>query len=147
MVYTHTHIGSYIQRVKSNAQALAAGLRERGHDVATDGTDNHLLLWDLRPKGLTGSKMEKLLEACSISANKVGVRRYFSYSGVLRGYAIVSWELYTNENERSTTCVPNCSAACSALLFPPFTAIFRVHRDFCWFLPVVGTDASSHCAE
>lgn len=62
---------SYIQRVKRNAQALAAGLRERGHEVATDGTDNHLLLWDLRPKGLTGSKMEKLLEACSISANKV----------------------------------------------------------------------------
>ena len=42
-----------------------------GHEVATGGTDNHLLLWDLRPKGLTGSKMEKLLEACSISANKV----------------------------------------------------------------------------
>eukprot|EP00752_Nemacystus_decipiens_P011725 g10406.t1 len=62
---------SYIRRVKRNAQALAAGLRERGHEVATDGTDNHLLLWDLRPKGLTGSKMEKLLEACSISANKL----------------------------------------------------------------------------
>ncbi|CAN0530181.1 unnamed protein product [Laminaria digitata] len=62
---------SYIQRVKGNAKALAAGLRARGHEVATGGTDNHLLLWDLRPKGLTGSKMEKLLEACSISANKV----------------------------------------------------------------------------
>ncbi|CAN0330423.1 unnamed protein product [Pylaiella littoralis] len=60
----------YIQKVKGNAKALAAGLRSRGHQVATDGTDNHLLLWDLRPKGLTGSKMEKVLEACSISANK-----------------------------------------------------------------------------
>lgn len=62
---------SYIKKVKTNAKALAAGLRARGHEVATDGTDNHLLLWDLRPRGLTGSKMEKLLEACSISANKV----------------------------------------------------------------------------
>ncbi|CAN0385025.1 unnamed protein product [Ectocarpus sp. 12 AP-2014] len=61
---------SYIKKVKTNAKALAAGLRARGHEVATDGTDNHLLLWDLRPRGLTGSKMEKLLEACSISANK-----------------------------------------------------------------------------
>ncbi|CAM9914731.1 unnamed protein product, partial [Ectocarpus sp. 8 AP-2014] len=61
---------SYIKKVKTNAKALAAGLRARGHEVATDGTDNHLLLWDLRPRGLTGSKMEKILEACSISANK-----------------------------------------------------------------------------
>ncbi|CAN0007619.1 unnamed protein product [Scytosiphon promiscuus] len=61
---------SYIKKVKANAKALAAGLRARGHQVATDGTDNHLLLWDLRPKGITGSKVEKLLEACSISANK-----------------------------------------------------------------------------
>lgn len=60
--------------MKGNAKALAAGLRSRGHQVATDGTDNHLLLWDLRPKGITGSKVEKLLEACSISANKVGLR-------------------------------------------------------------------------
>lgn len=65
---------SYIKKVKTNAKALAAGLRARGHEVATDGTDNHLLLWDLRPRGLTGSKMEKLLEACSISANKVCLR-------------------------------------------------------------------------
>ena len=34
------------------------------------GTDNHLILWDLRPHGFTGSKMEKLCEAVSISLNK-----------------------------------------------------------------------------
>ena len=41
-----------------------------GHRIVTNGTDNHLLLWDVRPHGVTGSKMEKLLERVSISCNK-----------------------------------------------------------------------------
>ncbi|CAM9532171.1 unnamed protein product [Discosporangium mesarthrocarpum] len=60
----------YIQRVKANARALAAELDRLGHTIVTGGTDNHLLLWDLRPEGLTGSKMEALLERCGISVNK-----------------------------------------------------------------------------
>jgi glycine hydroxymethyltransferase len=60
----------YARRVKANARALASGLVARGHTVATGGTDNHLVLWDLRPHKLTGSKMEKLCEAAHISLNK-----------------------------------------------------------------------------
>jgi glycine hydroxymethyltransferase len=39
--------------------------------VVTGGTDNHLVLWDARPTGVSGAKLEKLLEMCSISVNKV----------------------------------------------------------------------------
>jgi len=46
------------------------GLLARGYTLATGGSDNHLLLWDVRPQGLTGNKMEKLLERASISVNK-----------------------------------------------------------------------------
>lgn len=60
----------YAAQVKRNSAALAAGLIARGHSVVTGGSDNHLCLWDLRPKGLTGSKMEKLLDACHITTNK-----------------------------------------------------------------------------
>lgn len=60
----------YIINVKANAKALASGLMKRGHKLLTDGTDNHLLLWDLRPHDLTGSKMEKLFETVHISVNK-----------------------------------------------------------------------------
>ena len=60
----------YTKAVVSNAQALAASLKERGHTLATGGTDNHLLLWDLRPLGLTGSKADMVLERASITANK-----------------------------------------------------------------------------
>jgi glycine hydroxymethyltransferase len=60
----------YIRQVKANARALAAALMARGYRMQTDGTENHLVLWDLRPLGLTGSKMERLCEAVHISLNK-----------------------------------------------------------------------------
>mmetsp|Transcript_41694 Transcript_41694/g.58680 ORF Transcript_41694/g.58680 Transcript_41694/m.58680 type:complete len:388 (-) Transcript_41694:39-1202(-) len=63
----------YAQQVITNAQALGRGLSERGHVLATGGTDNHLLLWDVRPMGLTGSKVEKVLELSSITTNKNSV--------------------------------------------------------------------------
>merc|ERR1712232_757554 len=44
----------YSKKVVANAKALAAALMAKGHKLASDGTDNHLVLWDLRPHGLTG---------------------------------------------------------------------------------------------
>merc|ERR1712232_1336346 len=52
---------------------LAEALKAKGHKLASDGTDNHLILWDLRPHGLTGSKVEKVCEAASISLNRNAV--------------------------------------------------------------------------
>lgn len=60
----------YQQQVRKNSAALAAELIKLGHKIVTGGTDNHLLLWDVRPNGLTGSKMEKLFELAHISVNK-----------------------------------------------------------------------------
>jgi len=63
----------YAKQVKANAHALAEALKAKGHKLAADGTDNHLMLWDLRPHGLTGSKLEKVCEACSITLNRNAV--------------------------------------------------------------------------
>jgi glycine hydroxymethyltransferase len=60
----------YSKQVVSNARALGSGLEKRGHKLATGGTDNHLLLWDVRPLGLTGAKVDMVLERVSITANK-----------------------------------------------------------------------------
>lgn len=60
----------YAKQIVLNAQALAKALQERGHTLATGGTDNHLLLWNVRELGLTGSKVEKVLELASITTNK-----------------------------------------------------------------------------
>lgn len=63
----------YAKAVKANAKALADVLKSKGHKLASGGTDNHLLLWDLRPHGLTGSKVEKICEAASITLNRNAV--------------------------------------------------------------------------
>jgi glycine hydroxymethyltransferase len=60
----------YIINVKSNSNLLATELMKRGFTLVTGGTDNHLLLWDLRPIGLTGSKMEKICDLCHVTLNK-----------------------------------------------------------------------------
>ena len=61
---------AYIKQVKANAKALAKGLMDRGQALITNGTDNHLILMNLRPLNLTGSKMEKLYEKAHITVNK-----------------------------------------------------------------------------
>ena len=60
----------YIHQVKSNAAALARHLQNLGYSIVTNGTDNHIVLWDARSTGLSGTKIEKALEWCGISVNK-----------------------------------------------------------------------------
>ncbi|MDQ0471560.1 serine hydroxymethyltransferase [Labrys wisconsinensis] len=63
----------YAAQVVENAKALAANLKSNGFDIVTGGTDNHLMLVDLRPKGLTGNIAEKALERAHITCNKNGI--------------------------------------------------------------------------
>ncbi|CAA2982362.1 serine hydroxymethyltransferase 7-like [Olea europaea subsp. europaea] len=64
---------AYMQQVKKNAQALASAILRRNCRLVTGGTDNHLLLWDLRNLGLTGKNFEKVCEMCHITLNKVTI--------------------------------------------------------------------------
>jgi glycine hydroxymethyltransferase len=63
----------YAQAVVDNARTLAAALAERGLAIVSGGTDSHLLLVDLRPKGLTGRVAEQALERAGITCNKNGI--------------------------------------------------------------------------
>ncbi|KAI9296444.1 serine hydroxymethyltransferase [Neoconidiobolus thromboides FSU 785] len=63
----------YALQVKRNAVALADELISLGYKVVTNGTDNHCILWDLRPINLTGSKLEKVCDAAHITINKNAV--------------------------------------------------------------------------
>jgi glycine hydroxymethyltransferase len=63
----------YAKQVAENAKALAATLAERGYAITTGGTDNHLMLVDLRPKQLTGKAAEASLGRAGITCNKNGV--------------------------------------------------------------------------
>jgi glycine hydroxymethyltransferase len=60
----------YQENVQANAAALAESFNEMGYNLVSGGTDNHLILIDLRNKGLTGKKAEKVLERAHITLNK-----------------------------------------------------------------------------
>eukprot|EP00924_Labyrinthula_sp_SR-Ha-C_P008978 maker-scaffold_2-snap-gene-8.35-mRNA-1 protein AED:0.05 eAED:0.05 QI:139/1/1/1/1/1/2/275/460 len=64
---------AYSKQVVSNAKALGETLMKKGYKMATDGTENHLILWDLRKEGLTGSKLEHACDLCHITLNKNAV--------------------------------------------------------------------------
>jgi len=64
---------TYIDRVLANAKALGEVLVAGGVDLVTGGTDNHLVLVDLRPKGLKGNQVEHALERAGITCNKNGI--------------------------------------------------------------------------
>jgi glycine hydroxymethyltransferase len=63
----------YAVQVIKNSQAIAKVLSGKGYKLQTDGSENHLILWDLRPLGLTGSKVENICDLAHITLNKNAV--------------------------------------------------------------------------
>jgi glycine hydroxymethyltransferase len=61
---------TYCKQVKTNAQAMAAALTDKGYNIISGGTDNHLMLVDLRNKGVTGKDAEDALIKADITINK-----------------------------------------------------------------------------
>jgi len=63
----------YSRQVVANARAFAEKLKSMGYTIATGGTDNHLVLWDLKPQNLNGAKLQTICDNCSITLNKNAV--------------------------------------------------------------------------
>ncbi len=61
---------TYARRVVENAQALSAAMIERGFEIVSGGTDSHVLLVDLRSKGVTGKRAEEVLGHASVTVNR-----------------------------------------------------------------------------
>jgi len=64
---------TYSRQVADNAKVLADAMMAEGFDIVTGGTDTHLMLVDLRPKGLTGNVAEESLDRAGITCNKNGI--------------------------------------------------------------------------
>ena len=81
----------YAADVVTNAQALAAGLAEEGFRIVSGGTDNHLMLVDLRPFGVTGKVAQEALDRAGITCNKNAIpndpEKPFVTSGLRLGTA------------------------------------------------------------
>ncbi len=86
--------GSYIQQVVDNAQALSKAFKNRGYEIITGGTDNHLMLIDLRNKDITGKQAENSLVKAHITINKNMVpfddKSPFITSGIRIGSAAIT---------------------------------------------------------
>lgn len=100
----------YQRRIVENAQALAQGLLQRGMELVSGGTDNHLLLLDLRRLGLTGKELEKRLDTVYITLNKNTVpndpQRPFVTSGVRIGTpAVTTRGLGPAEMDQIAECI------------------------------------------
>ena len=95
----------YGKNIVANAKALCEGLLSRGLSIVSGGTDNHLMLLDLRPQQLTGKDIEKLLDEAHITANKNTVpndpQKPFVTSGIRLGTpAVTSRGLNTEDMDR-----------------------------------------------
>ena len=64
---------TYAEQIIKNAHALAASLTKRGYDIISGGTDNHLMLIDLRNKNLNGKETQEALDLAGITVNKNAV--------------------------------------------------------------------------
>jgi glycine hydroxymethyltransferase len=86
--------GSYILQVKKNADAMAKAFVKRGYDIISGGTDNHMMLIDLRNKDISGKDAEKALVLADITANKNMVpfddKSPFVTSGIRFGTAAIT---------------------------------------------------------
>ena len=78
----------YAENVVKNAKALAAALLERGFDLVTGGTDNHLMLADLRKKNITGKDLQIKLDEVHITVNKNAIPNDPQKPGVTSGVRI-----------------------------------------------------------
>ena len=92
----------YAKNIVDNADALCNGLMNRGFDIVSGGTDNHLMLVNLINKGVTGKEVEKLLDAANITCNKNTIPNDpaspFVTSGIRLGTAAVTTRGFNTED-------------------------------------------------
>lgn len=84
----------YAKQIQTNAKAMAAAFMARGYDIISGGTDNHLMLIDLRNKNITGKKAQETLDKAHITLNKNAVpyddKSPFVTSGIRVGVAAIT---------------------------------------------------------
>jgi len=95
----------YARDIVDNARVLAATLKEGGADIVSGGTDSHIVLLDLRPKGLKGNETEEALERAGMTCNKNAVPydpeppmvtsgvRLGTPAATTRGFGTAEWKL------------------------------------------------------
>ena len=124
----------YIQQVKKNIQAMCEVFKEREVKMMTNGSDNHLILLDLKDEQFTGADLEKLLESIGIIANKNSVkgdtRPKMETSGLRLGTACITTR---GANENDAKWIAHLVCNCIEILRGTFdyegSGLLRVRED------------------
>jgi glycine hydroxymethyltransferase len=99
----------YIDQVVINARVMGAAMVECGLRLVSGGTDNHLMLVDLRPASITGKEAEKLLETVGITTNKNAIpndpESPFVTSGIRVGSAAITTRGFTEGEAHTVGCL------------------------------------------
>ena len=105
----------YGKNIVANAQALAKGLTDRGFDLVSGGTDNHLMLVDLRSKNITGKEFEIALDKANITCNKNAIPNDPQKQGITSGVRIGTPAVTTRGlNEADMDVIAECMALIAA---------------------------------
>ena len=105
----------YQKQVRRNAKALAAALVEKGFKLLTGGTDNHLMLVDLRSKNITGKEFEIALDKANITCNKNAIPNDPQKPGITSGVRIGTPAVTTRGlNEADMDVIAECMALIAA---------------------------------
>ena len=135
----------YQKQVIANARAMADVVMQRGHKVVSGGTDNHLFLWDLIDKGLTGKDVETALGNANITVNKNAVpndpQSPFVTSGIRIGTPAMTTRGFNEDDSRnlaSWMCDIVDSMEGSSADDAIVTRVREQVRDICARLPVYG---------
>ena len=103
------------KNIVANAQALAKGLTDRGFDLVSGGTDNHLMLVDLRSKNITGKEFEIALDKANITCNKNAIPNDPQKPGITSGVRIGTPAVTTRGlNEADMDVIAECMALIAA---------------------------------
>ena len=135
----------YQQQVITNARAMADVVMQRGYKVVSGGTDNHLFLWDLIDKGLTGKDVENALGEANITVNKNAVpndpQSPFVTSGIRIGTPAMTTRGFNEEDSKALAkwmCDIVDSMQGSTADNAVITSVREQVRDICARLPVYG---------
>ena len=128
---------TYAHNIVKNAKAMAEGLLEEGFDLVTGGTDNHLMLADLRPMGITGIELQTRLDANHITLNKNAIpgdpEKPSVTSGVRVGTAAVTTRGLGEEEMRS---IAKCIGATARDFEGTSAEVKAVVADICEKFPL-----------
>ncbi|GAB3228596.1 serine hydroxymethyltransferase [Glycomyces halotolerans] len=136
----------YAAQIVKNARALAAALTERGYDLVSGGTDNHLILVDLTNKEIGGKPAAKALDAAGIELNFNAVpydqRKPFDPSGLRIGTAAVTTRGMTEgDMDRIAGWIDRVIGAARAEKDSEYEVIAAEIREFCRSYPIPGWQA------